>query len=330
MRRIDRKRREHRVDPLVEDRGERGAVALVELVPVGDANPLFFERGCNVLGEDGGLVLHELAHLLTDRTQHFRVVESVGRACAQPGVDLLLETGDAHLEELVEVRGEDRQELCSLQQWTSGLIRQREHASVELEPRQLAVQVALGTCALVGGRTDHAPMVRGRDRGGCGVRLPSQHVTEDPRFLPPSPFARARGNPCRERRRRCVRGGVPRRVPVLRPADERRARRHPLVPAPDHGPVRRGGSRHGARTRPDQGWASPHGHRRVRRPGGPLPRDGAVHHPALARGPHRLPARVRRPGAAEDLRRRARRPGPALVEDEEELVRATRGSRSSA
>ena len=43
--------------------------------------------------------------------------------------------------------------------------------------------------------------------------------------------------------------------------------------------------------------------------GAPVPRDGAVHHQAVARGTRRLPARVRRARAPEDLRRRAGRLG---------------------
>ena len=58
-----------------------------------------------------------------------------------PGRDLLLEPGDADLEELVEVAGEDGQEAHPLQQRVALVLRLEQDARVELEPRQLAVDV---------------------------------------------------------------------------------------------------------------------------------------------------------------------------------------------
>src|SRR5262249_12100657 len=56
---------------------------------------------------------------------------------------LLLQARDADLEELVEVAGEDREELHPLEQRQTRVAGEREHAPVEGEPRELAVQVAL-------------------------------------------------------------------------------------------------------------------------------------------------------------------------------------------
>ena len=65
----------------------------------------------------------------------------VGRAGDGAGLDLLAQAGDADLEELVEVAGEDRQELDPLEEGVSGVARLVEHARVELEPGELAVEV---------------------------------------------------------------------------------------------------------------------------------------------------------------------------------------------
>ena len=71
------------------------------------------------------------------------------------GVDLVVQAGDADHEELVEVRRVDRAELHALQQRDARVLGELEHALVELEPRQLAVEVE---------RADR----RGRALGGLG------------------------------------------------------------------------------------------------------------------------------------------------------------------
>ena len=60
------------------------------------------------------------------------------------GVDAALEAGDAHHEELVEVRGEDREEVRALEDRAARVLGELEHALVEREPAELAVEVALG------------------------------------------------------------------------------------------------------------------------------------------------------------------------------------------
>ena len=62
---------------------------------------------------------------------------------ARPGLVAALQPGDPHHVELVEVGREDRQELGPLQQRLAGVLGQRQHAGVEVEPGQLAVEVAV-------------------------------------------------------------------------------------------------------------------------------------------------------------------------------------------
>ena len=70
-----------------------------------------------------------------------------------PGGLLAHEPGDADHEELVEVRGEDRAELDALEQRHRRVVGELEHAGVELEPGELAVEESLaflgdlGRCA---------------------------------------------------------------------------------------------------------------------------------------------------------------------------------------
>ncbi len=69
--------------------------------------------------------------------------EAVRRARAEAELCLAEETGDPHLEELVEVRGEDRAELDPLEQRDGLVTGQLEHAGVEVEQRQLAIEEPL-------------------------------------------------------------------------------------------------------------------------------------------------------------------------------------------
>jgi hypothetical protein len=56
----------------------------------------------------------------------------------------VLELGDAHLEELVEVARPDREELRALEDRPARVARELEHAAIEVEPRELAVEEAFG------------------------------------------------------------------------------------------------------------------------------------------------------------------------------------------
>ena len=66
-----------------------------------------------------------------------------------PGVDLVAQTRDAHHVVLVEVCRVDRAELDALEQWGPLVLGQLQHALVEVEPRQLAIQVERGVVQLV-------------------------------------------------------------------------------------------------------------------------------------------------------------------------------------
>ena len=66
----------------------------------------------------------------------------VGRAGAEAGRHLVLETGHPDLEELVEALGEDGQELHPLEQGHPVVRRQIQQPGPELEPGQLAVDEA--------------------------------------------------------------------------------------------------------------------------------------------------------------------------------------------
>jgi hypothetical protein len=66
---------------------------------------------------------------------------AVGRALHDPGRHLTLESCHAHLEELVQVATTDRQELEPLQERGAVVQRLVQHAAIELQPGQLAIDV---------------------------------------------------------------------------------------------------------------------------------------------------------------------------------------------
>ena len=123
---------------------EVGAVAAGEVVPVDEPDAFVLERGRDLLGEHRGLAGDELVGAGADGAELVDEVEAVGRGGAQARRELLDEAGDPHLEELVEVVAEDGEELHALEQRSRGVLGEREHAGVEGEPGELAVQEPAG------------------------------------------------------------------------------------------------------------------------------------------------------------------------------------------
>ena len=152
VRGVDRQRGQHREDALVELLLEEREVRGVQrLDRAHDPDPLLLERRHELGGEDVGRAGRQLLRALPDPLELLGGRPAVGRTLDHAGLDLLLQAGDPDLEELVEVVREDRDELQPLQQRERGVLGEREHARVELEPRQLAVQVP-SIVGEVGGR----------------------------------------------------------------------------------------------------------------------------------------------------------------------------------
>jgi len=60
------------------------------------------------------------------------------------GAELLLERGHAHHEELVEIGADDGEELDALEQFVAAVARLFEHAALEFEQAELAVDIERG------------------------------------------------------------------------------------------------------------------------------------------------------------------------------------------
>ena len=132
-----------------------------------DPDALVLQPRRDVLDEDVGVPVHQLLGALGDQRQLLADGQAVGGADGQPGALPALEPGDAHHVELVEVAGEDRQELHPLQQRQRLVLGQLQHPGVEVQPGQLPVQEAVG-------RQGRGP---GRDLGGHRVIVPYRGET---------------------------------------------------------------------------------------------------------------------------------------------------------
>jgi hypothetical protein len=110
------------------------------------------------------LVLDQERNRLADMDELFGGRHTLGALADDAGTHLRAETGNAHHEEFVEVIGRNRQEFEPLQQRLAAVGRFLEHTAVEVQPRQFAIDEAVGARGKPG---------IGRSRGllrppGCG------------------------------------------------------------------------------------------------------------------------------------------------------------------
>ena len=139
----DRERREHGIDLALEALLELRELLRPEILDAADRDPLSGERGTQLALPEPRLQRGQLEDALADPRERLLWREPVRRANRDPRLGLPEQTGDANLEELVEVRGEDRAELHALEERQRLVGRELENASMELEVRELAVEQSL-------------------------------------------------------------------------------------------------------------------------------------------------------------------------------------------
>jgi hypothetical protein len=83
----------------------------------------------------------EARHLHVDRIELLLRCEAVGRRLNDAGRDLTPNAGDANHVELVEIPTEDAEKFYSLQQRHPRIERFMQHARVERQPAELAIEV---------------------------------------------------------------------------------------------------------------------------------------------------------------------------------------------
>ncbi len=121
---------------------ELGPLAVVALLERDELHAAPRELGQELV-EQAGLLVHLPVGALGDLGEHVLDRQLAGAgAAARASARVLEQAGDAHHVELVEVGREDREEAEPLEQRHLLVARELEHAPVELDPRQLAVQQA--------------------------------------------------------------------------------------------------------------------------------------------------------------------------------------------
>ena len=143
MGRVHRLRRHQRKNVLVVVVANRFALFVREAGVEPHANAVVFELAQN-MRTDLALALLDLAHHRVALVDLLLRRAPVDRQLMHPGDDLLLQAADALHEKLVEIGRRDRQELEPLEQRIALVFGLVQNASIEREPRQLAIEEQVG------------------------------------------------------------------------------------------------------------------------------------------------------------------------------------------
>ena len=151
MRRVQAQRRQHRHDLVAEVRAQPAGLPRVPAVAAEHAHARLGQAGAQHLVPALVLRIHQLGGAVVDPVEHGRRAHAV-RARRQAEIQRVAHGGGADLEELVQVGAGDAQEAQPLQQRHGRILCLGQHAEIEVQLRQFAVQVQRGvTQHVVGG-----------------------------------------------------------------------------------------------------------------------------------------------------------------------------------
>jgi hypothetical protein len=143
---IDRGGTQHREDLAGEKAIHEGALAGLQLGRPHDADAAVHQPGRDsLLPEEMGRG-HQIARDRLHRSHVFRGRHAGGRAVLHARANPIADRRDADHEELVQVREEDAEEARPFENGTLRVLRLFEHATIEREPGQRAVEVAAFSC----------------------------------------------------------------------------------------------------------------------------------------------------------------------------------------
>ena len=141
VRRIEPDRRQDREHFAVEVVLDPLALLRGPVPPLDQLDVLRLEGGEDLVVEDAVLLFDQSVRALGDHHQECARRETVCRQQSDLIGDVLFDPRDANLEELIEVRGRDRQEAQALEERDARIARELQHAVVELEQAELAIEV---------------------------------------------------------------------------------------------------------------------------------------------------------------------------------------------
>lgn len=160
MGRVHRQRREDREDLLAEEAMQRRPLSFAEVAPTDDGDAFFFQGRADLVPEHPGVHPHEFLGRVLNPVEQVPRLQPGGRTDREAGRDAALEPGHPDHEELVEVAGEDGQELGPLDERHRLVHRQLQDALVELQPGDLALEIALLRQVVDGHRSGLGLVVR--------------------------------------------------------------------------------------------------------------------------------------------------------------------------
>ena len=163
VRRVEADRGDDRRNLVAEIAAHPGLELGRPVAPTDEAHLMLFQLGQQDVVKDRVLAVDVTVDQLADPRQRLMRLQAVSASLFAGEGNLLLQPGDADLEEFVEVAGEDQQELQPLQQRVGLVQRLFQHADVELQLRKLAVDVQAAVIQAGNGDRRHR-------RGGFGNR----------------------------------------------------------------------------------------------------------------------------------------------------------------
>ena len=150
MRRIDRDRRQQRLDRLQIKRFDISAIRRVQLLQANDPYRFFGQRGNQLVPPTIVLRFHELVNFSGQQGEHFLRSPPIRSGVDRLAVlDLLQDPGDTNFHEFIEVARSDRQEFQPFQQRVVVVAGLFQHALIELQPRKVPVEEIFGACHLL-------------------------------------------------------------------------------------------------------------------------------------------------------------------------------------
>ncbi|MNH05080.1 hypothetical protein D3C79_643940 [compost metagenome] len=141
MGRVEADRGDDRCDLVTEEAPHPGLELGVPVPAADEADLVFFQLRQQHVVEDRVLAIDFAVHQLADPRQRLVRLQAVGAGLFTGEGDLLLQARHTNFEELIQVAGKDQQELQPLQQGIALIQRLFQHADIELQLGQLAVNV---------------------------------------------------------------------------------------------------------------------------------------------------------------------------------------------
>ena len=136
---VDGEGSEHGKDLVREHSGELASLGVAEFGPAHHLDAFVHQARKHLAVETLGVTLGQLLGVVKGGFVNFARQQAAGGTGGDSRGDAALKTGDAHHEELIEVAGEDGEELGTLQERVVSVFGEFEHPSVERQPRQFTI-----------------------------------------------------------------------------------------------------------------------------------------------------------------------------------------------